>query len=128
VTIAVDALTLANARITSESTATGADAGTAGAIEIEADVVEISNSGRISATTVDGEGGSIVLHAGRIDIESGGEISAASTGSGNAGDVRVTADDELVMTNGALRTSAPISASARRLRGSSLSSRSGWAS
>ena len=59
---------------------------------------------------MDGLGGTIVVHADRISIESGGEISAASTGSGDAGDLRVAADDELVLTNGALRTSAPSSA------------------
>jgi large exoprotein involved in heme utilization and adhesion len=110
IVINVGSLSLENARIASESTASGANAGTAGAVEITAtDGVGLHDSGRISATTVDGEGGSIVLHANRIYIQ-GGEISAASTGSGNAGDVRVTADDELVMTDGALRTSAPISA------------------
>jgi large exoprotein involved in heme utilization and adhesion len=110
VAIDVSVLTVSNARIASESTATGTDAGTAGAVEIAADSIGLQAAGRISATTVDGDGGSIVLHADRITIDSGAEISAASTGSGNAGDLRVTADDELVMTNGALRTSAPSSA------------------
>ena len=110
IVITVGSLTLDNARIASESTATGADAGTAGAVEITADLIDIQGVGHISATTVDGQGGSVVLHADRIDLHDGGEISAASTGSGDAGDLSVTADDELVMTSGALRTSAPSSA------------------
>ncbi len=99
-----------------------------------ADAINVGALGRISATTVGGQGGTIALQADSIRIIAGGQVSAASAGSGTGGDVvliadrividgavlsasgngsgragtvRVTASDELVLNDGSLRTSAP---------------------
>jgi hypothetical protein len=57
-----------------------------------------------------GAGGSILLLAERVFVACGVIVSGASSGAGVAGAVRVTANDELVLTNGAVRSSAPSSA------------------
>jgi large exoprotein involved in heme utilization and adhesion len=138
VVVDVGELYVADARIASESTAVGADAGAAGAVDISADSILVENGGTISAATVDGasgtitltadsiglrtggivsaastgagQGGDVVLQARTIDLAQGGTVSASSTGTGNAGALRVSAAETLTMQGSSLRTSAPLAA------------------
>ena len=133
----VGALRIADARIASESTAQGADAGNAGAVRVDAESITIDAGGRISAATIDGRGGSVTLRgsdlllaggtvsaastgAGQggdllligktIRLLDGGNLSASATGLGNAGALSVTAADDLTMLSSSIRTSASASA------------------
>ena len=83
INIAVDHLEIANARIASESTGAGADAGA---------------------------GGDVVLSANTILLRGGALLSASSTGVGDAGTLAVTAQDSLTLDAAAIRTSAAHSA------------------
>lgn len=59
-----------------------------------------------SRTLSKGKGGSISLNTGRLNLSEGGEISAKSTGSGNAGDIDITASDAIQLTDSAVTTAA----------------------
>jgi large exoprotein involved in heme utilization and adhesion len=92
VVIDVNELRISNARIASESTATGVDAGAAGAIHITADDVALDNLGRVSAATVDGAGGTITIDTAHLGLVGGAAITAASSGAGAGGDIVLLAD------------------------------------
>ena len=139
VLIDVGELRIGHARIATESTAAGADAGAAGAVSvIVADALVLEDGGRISASTIDGRGGSVTLRSDRIliggtgsvsaattgagqggdialaarsiDLRDGGTVSASATGAGNAGRLTLTADDTLAIGAGSIVTSADHSA------------------
>src|SRR5690606_23774682 len=57
-----------------------------------------------------GQGGDVVLTARSIEFRNGGTVSASATGAGNAGRLRVTAEDTLAMSAGSIVTSADHSA------------------
>ncbi|HEX7082295.1 MAG TPA: filamentous hemagglutinin N-terminal domain-containing protein [Gammaproteobacteria bacterium] len=128
---------ISDARIASESTALGLDAGDAGAITLDGDSLLVGAGGSISAATVDGAGGAVTLRVGEIrilggrasaastgagtggdivietgsaELLGGGEVSAHGTGTGNAGALRIFADDTLTMRDASVLTSAAASA------------------
>src|SRR5690606_12586856 len=83
---------IGHARIATESTAAGADAGAAGAVSvIVADALVLQDGGRISASTIDGRGGSVTLRSDRILIDGTGSVSAATIGAGQGGDIALAA-------------------------------------
>jgi hypothetical protein len=77
-------------------------AGASGSVEIDASesvVVRGSAEGFSlvsTETAASGPGGDLGLTTGRLELSDGGQLSATTTGSGDAGDVRVTADRVLV--------------------------------
>jgi len=83
-----------------------------------ADSISISDAGSIISTTTfgNGNGGSISLIAGKlVSVQNGGSVSADSggtltgqqfSGSGLAGDITITAGDQIAMTSGSVSTRA----------------------
>ena len=63
-------------------------------------------SGIYSNTESDGRGGNIDLQAKRVKLDDGARISALSTGSGDAGQINVTATDSISSKNSAITTQA----------------------
>jgi filamentous hemagglutinin family protein len=96
--------------------ATTSRTGRAGAIEVTADggQITVTAGGQILSTTsfdnpagpVGGPGGDIVLNARVIDLSQDARISVESTGTGNAGSIRIAATDTFRSTNSAVTTRA----------------------
>jgi hypothetical protein len=80
--------------------------GKAGDMQLEAESISVtggaSGPSTIEAKNVDGEGGRLVIDADALLVNRGGEISASTLGSGNAGDVIVTAREVTVEGTGEL--------------------------
>ena len=90
--------------IQSDSSGAGAAAGSAGAIEIYADELNILDGGRVSVNTLDGAGGAIDLSAGALRLVDHGSISASTGGAGAGGRISVaslgiTVDDGMISTS-----------------------------
>ena len=96
--------------------ATASRTGRAGTIEVTAagGQITVTEGAQILSTTsfdnpagpVGGAGGDIVLNAGVIDLSQDARISVESTGTGNAGSIRVVATDTFRSTDSSVTTRA----------------------
>ncbi len=59
-----------------------------------------------TSSTGDGPGGSIDLRGGQIELTNGAAVTATSVGSGNAGDIRLTAEQAIVLQDSTITTRA----------------------
>ena len=84
-------------------------AGNAGAIELDVGFLSLTEGATIaSSTTPDskGTGGDIIIKARMVTLSDQSVISAQSTGSGNAGTIRLTAVNTSLYTNSSITTNA----------------------
>lgn len=81
--------------------------GDAGALDITADRLEVTNDGRIqSLTESSGDGGAIRVRARQVLLDSGGQIASdtrAAAGGGRGGTIEVTATESVVARGGTSR-------------------------
>jgi large exoprotein involved in heme utilization and adhesion len=92
------------------------DRGRGGNIFVDADRLELTSGGRISAeTSGPGDGGNIEIHAGREIYLSSSEISALSRGDGAAGEVRIIAGKKLTLVGGSRLTTEAKKASGGKI-------------
>jgi large exoprotein involved in heme utilization and adhesion len=114
ITIGVDLLTMTNGgALSSTSGSLGGAAGSGGQILIQgrsgegsyAQSVNLDNS-TISTSANAGPGGAIEIKAGNIDLRNGTTVSATTQGINNAGNIMLTSDDNIVITNSTVSTSA----------------------
>jgi filamentous hemagglutinin family protein len=84
--------------------------GDAGAIQVQAAKLLVTEKGRISSETqTAGNGGSIALDVGELRVTDAGEIASSSTGIGNAGTIVAEADRDIIMQRqAAITTSADL--------------------
>jgi len=80
--------------------------GDAGQVAVTADRLLVSGSPSVIASTAQpgsaGQAGTVAVSARELELRDGGQISSATFGSGNAGQVTVTADRLLVSGDGAM--------------------------
>lgn len=103
-------LTLMDGVITSSTFAEG----NGGSIEIDAKSihiggVDVENNSEISANTEStstGKGGMIRISSDRLTMDSGSILATSSSGTGDAGDIELTATDTLTIKNGNVTTNA----------------------
>ena len=74
-----------------------------GDIAIEADRIELSNSGIFTETGGSGNAGNLTVDTARLTVEDSG-ISAVSVGSGNAGNLSITASEFISLSDSVLNT------------------------
>ncbi len=106
ITIQAGAVTIQNGATLS---ATNRGSGKGGTLHVNATgpvILTGANSGLFTDAEASGPGGSINVHAARVDLTSGTTVSAASSGTGNAGNISITAADQLVMTDSSVTTEA----------------------
>lgn len=65
--------------------------GKAGLLRVNAQSIQVSDRGRITAATASGEGGDISLQTQNLQLWSGGQITATAGGSGNGGNLTLNA-------------------------------------
>jgi filamentous hemagglutinin family protein len=113
ITANVGTLTLTNAaEIASSSTGTMSDAGDAGSVTIEASGSFTSNASTVSTSAENAKGGDISISAQSVQLANGTLISASSNapllpdGAGNAGNITITSDSNVVMQNSSVTTEA----------------------
>ena len=110
--IETESLDLDNAsRISTRSTAVGADAGAAGEIVIQglagtAPRVTLSAGSAVDTGTVDGDGGNIEMRGASLLMFDDAMIAAESTGSGTAGDITLAFSDGLLLDDARISTDA----------------------
>ncbi|MDM8525378.1 filamentous hemagglutinin N-terminal domain-containing protein [Desulfococcaceae bacterium HSG8] len=81
--------------------------GRAGNIILNADRLELSEGGTVSAgSKSEGRGGDIELISEQAEMTDGSSITAQSSGSGEAGDIRITHNHEIRMEDSAMTTEA----------------------
>lgn len=74
--------------------------GNAGNIRVTSEKVAIANGGSLNATINSGQGGNISVTTGELNLANHGQISVSSSGSGDAGNIEVKADN-IFMADGA---------------------------
>ena len=81
--------------------------GKAGNISLQADTLSMSNGGEISVTNY-GEkaGGSIGINVANLTMNPGAVISSASTGTGDAGNIIIAANDSMLLNDAAITVEA----------------------
>ncbi len=77
--------------------------GDGGTINIDSDMIILSNSGGITAQTFSGRGGNISITSRDVRLINGGEISAEAGGSGSGGNIFINTDT-LVLLDGSTIT------------------------
>lgn len=85
--------------------------GDSGDINIQAPDISISDQAAIEAGNIGGSGlgGDIVVWGNRVDLSGQGSISTRSTGTGDAGNISITAPDYLFLDHGRVTTEANFS-------------------
>ncbi len=80
--------------------------GRAGTLAVNADLVEVNGtgSGLFFDSSSSGNAQGIRIETGQLVIQNGGQVTVNGTGSGNPGDLEVTADSILLNNNGKLTT------------------------
>lgn len=106
----------------SEISAESFQTGTAGAIQITTPDLRVENGALISTSTVRGQGGTIDITAARVEIAGrnpffptspiGSRLVSRTQGSGNAGTIRITADDLTLRNPAAIETTTGSSGTA----------------
>ena len=114
IAINVDQLTVSNGgSISSTSLGSFASTGSAGQIQIQgqsgkgsfAQTVTLDN-GTINTSANAGQGGTIEIKASTIDLRNDSRVLATTQGSNNAGDITLTSNDNIVITNSTVKTFA----------------------
>lgn len=100
----------------SSSGASGADAGAAGSITVNAADIDVRDRGAIVASTVDGAGGAIEIQVDRLRMTDSAGIGAGTFGDGDAGQILIrgssAAAAESVLMSGGIEGSPGISTGA----------------
>jgi len=102
-TVTGNALITADQRARADGSSTTANAG---AIDLAARYLVVSENGAITATTVDGGGGNITVDAESILVADAGRIGSSSRGSGFAGSLLIRASDKLLLHGGEITAEA----------------------
>ncbi len=91
-------------QISADSLSTASNAGMGGYIDIQAQQVQLSQAGQVTAATNgNGAGGTIVIQAGNLTLYQGGTINTSTRGTGQGGNVQVKLTGDLVI-NGVSET------------------------
>ncbi len=98
-------ISLANTRVDS-STSGQTGGGTLTIIGSERVAIRGRQGLLSTSSTGDGPGGSIDLRGGQIELTNGATVSATSVGAGNAGDIRLTADQAILLQDSTITTRA----------------------
>ena len=113
ITMNVGSLTLGNhAEITSSSKGIVADAGDAGNVTIMSSGAFTNNASTIATSAENAKGGDILIDAQNVELSNGTLISASSRspllpdGAGNAGNITINSDSNVVMQNSKVTTEA----------------------
>ena len=113
VVLDVGSVSLANgATINSSSSGTEADAGDAGNVTITSSGAFTSNASTIATSAENARGGDILIDAQNVQLSNGTLISASSRspllpdGAGNAGNITINSDSNVVMQNSKVTTEA----------------------
>jgi filamentous hemagglutinin family protein len=80
--------------------------GTAGKLQVNADRIELKNAGFLSAGSLSGQGGNIMIHADTLQLRNLGKIYTSSLGSGNGGNIDITANTLVGLGNSDILASA----------------------
>lgn len=94
----------------------GTGTGTAGDLEVRANSVVLNNQGKLTASTIDGQGGTVNVTAPEsVNVSSGSSILAQATGNGSAGSVRILTDQLTVRDGSQVAVSSAGSGTAGNL-------------
>ena len=80
--------------------------GRGGDVTIDVGKLSLSRAFIDSSTSGSGPGGNIDIRAGTVDLNDGTAVSASSTSSGNAGNIRINAQEKFVSRNSSVTTEA----------------------
>jgi hypothetical protein len=80
--------------------------GRGGDVTIDVGKLSLSRAFIDSSTSGSGSGGNIDIRAGTVDLNDGTAVSASSTSSGNAGNIRISAQEKFVSRNSSVTTEA----------------------
>ena len=80
--------------------------GDAGILKVNADFIKLDNNGRLSATTLFGEGGDISLKSNRLQMRGESIISTSAGGKGNGGNIAINIDTLVAVENSDITANA----------------------
>ena len=80
--------------------------GDAGILKVNADFIKLDNNGRLSATTLFGEGGDISLKSNRLQMRGDSIISTSAGGKGNGGNIAINIDTLVAVENSDITANA----------------------
>ncbi|MEO0841785.1 MAG: filamentous hemagglutinin N-terminal domain-containing protein [Cyanobacteria bacterium J06643_5] len=80
--------------------------GDAGTLKVDADFIKLNNLGKLSATTVFGEGGDISLQSRSLQIRGESIISTSAGGKGNGGNITINTDTLVALENSDITANA----------------------
>ncbi len=80
--------------------------GNAGILKIDADLIKLDNLGKLSATTVFGEGGDISLQSQNLQMRDESIISTSAGGKGNGGNITINTDTLVALENSDIAANA----------------------
>ncbi|OWY62730.1 hypothetical protein B7486_56870, partial [cyanobacterium TDX16] len=83
--------------------------GGGGVVRIEADSINLDNTGNITAATASGEGGDIFLNSRNLQLRNGSSISATAGlagGGGNGGNIIIDTDSLAAVNRSSITTNA----------------------
>ena len=83
-----------------------AGSGDAGILKVNADFIKLDNNGRLSATTLFGEGGDISLKSNRLQMRGDSIISTSAGGKGNGGNIAINIDTLVAVENSDITANA----------------------
>ncbi len=80
--------------------------GNAGTLQINADSINLGNSGSITAATVSGEGGNIFVRTQNLQLRDGSKITTTAGNRGNGGNITINTDTLATLENSDITANA----------------------